>query len=88
MLAEFARQGWSSPLRVLTAAFGTKLEYQRVRFDGGSWGSSRPRLNVHQVTQMTQSGSRAQGAVAPRLELPSERLVTAKFADVTDRPST
>jgi hypothetical protein len=34
-------------------ACGTEPEYERVRFDGGSWGSSRPGLNVRQSTQMT-----------------------------------
>ena len=40
-------------LHLLTAAFGTEPEYHRVRCDGGDQGSSRPRLNVRQTTQMS-----------------------------------
>ena len=37
---------------------GTKPEYERVCFDGGDRGSSRPRLNIGQATHLTHSGPR------------------------------
>jgi hypothetical protein len=49
-------------LHFLTAAFGTEPEYHRVRCDGGDQGSSRPRLNVRQTTQMTQKRSSSEAA--------------------------
>src|ERR1700693_925464 len=38
------------------SGIGTEPEYEHVRIDGGSWGLSRPRLNVRQSTQMTPNG--------------------------------
>src|SRR6476619_912723 len=38
---------------MLGAVSGTEPEYDHVRFDGGSWGSSRQRLNVRDATLLT-----------------------------------
>jgi len=42
----------------LMSAIGTKPESRRVCSHGGDRGSSRPRLNVRQSTQLTGLGHR------------------------------
>ena len=47
---------WRVMLRCMSSGIGTKPECRRVRSHGGDRGSSRPRLNDHQTTQMIRTG--------------------------------
>ena len=57
-LPEIIRQLVANNVDVIVSARGTEPEYERARFDGASWGLSRPRLNVRQSTHKTLAQDR------------------------------